>query len=63
MSKDAFLGARHGLVKQAMGQMGIVDRWLEQAGCTRDISLVVNRAEKAIEIVRRYATRLSAMIR
>lgn len=53
VSKEAFLSARHVLVKQATGQVGIVDKWLGQAGIARDISLVVNRAEEAIEIVRR----------
>ncbi|MBD8688366.1 MULTISPECIES: LysR family transcriptional regulator [unclassified Rhizobium] len=53
VSKEAFLGAKHVLVKQATGQMGIVDKWLEQTGGARDISLVVNKAEEAIEIVRR----------
>ena len=52
ISKDAFLAARHVLVKQATGQPGIVDKWLTQVGGVRDIALVVNKAEEAIAIVR-----------
>jgi DNA-binding transcriptional LysR family regulator len=51
-SKEAFLSTRHVLIKQAAGQIGIVDKWLEDVGGSREIALVVNQAEEAIEIVR-----------
>jgi DNA-binding transcriptional LysR family regulator len=53
LSKEAFLSAHHVLIKQATGQIGIVDKWLEGVGGSREIALVVNKAEEAIEIVRR----------
>lgn len=53
VSREDYLAARHVLVKQATGQIGIVDKWLQQIGGARDIALVVNKAEEAIEIVHR----------
>ncbi len=48
-----FVAARHVLVKQATWQAGIVDGWLSLEAEHREITLVVNRAEDAIKIVRR----------
>lgn len=52
VSLEAFIDAEHILVKQATRQAGIIDNWLSLKGYKRNIRLVVNRAEDAINIAR-----------
>ncbi|NKM88136.1 hypothetical protein GFL54_28410 [Rhizobium laguerreae] len=52
VSLDTFIDAEHILVKQATRQAGIIDNWLSLKGYKRNIKIVVNRAEEAINIAR-----------
>jgi len=49
---ETFIDAEHILVKQATRQAGIIDNWLSLMGYKRNIKIVVNRAEEAINIAR-----------
>ncbi|MGV4797093.1 LysR substrate-binding domain-containing protein [Rhizobium sp. F40D2] len=50
VSLEAFIDAEHILVKQATRQAGIIDNWLSLKGYKRNVKLIVNRAEEAINI-------------
>ena len=50
-SLEAFVAAKHVLVKQAIWQIGIIDAWLSLAGRKRDIVMVVNSCADAIAVV------------
>lgn len=51
LSLDAFVAAKHVLVKQATWQIGIIDAWLSLAGQKRDIVMVVNSCADAIAVI------------
>jgi DNA-binding transcriptional LysR family regulator len=51
LTLDAFVAARHVLVKQAIWQIGIIDAWLSLAGQKREIVMVVNSCADAIAVV------------
>jgi DNA-binding transcriptional LysR family regulator len=52
LSLDAFVSAKHVLVKQATWQLGIVDTWLSLLGRQREIVMMVNSCADAIAVVR-----------
>lgn len=52
MTLDDFLSVRHVLVKQAPWQIGMVDAWLNLRGLKRDIAVIVNVSEQAIDVIR-----------
>jgi DNA-binding transcriptional LysR family regulator len=50
VSLEQFLAAKHILVKQALGQIGIVDAWMGLQGMQRDIVVTVNTAAEALSV-------------
>ncbi|WP_142781777.1 LysR family transcriptional regulator [Agrobacterium sp. T29] len=52
LTLEAFAAAKHVLLKQPGRDIGVVDYWLLENTCQRDIVLVVNSAMDALEIVR-----------
>lgn len=53
MTPEAFAAAKHVLLKQPGRDLGVVDCWLAENTCIRDISLTVSNALDGLEIVRR----------